>query len=1112
MARGAMPLSISFAIQNCNSLNVSTSCEKQLKKVSSILLLNTTFIFLCDLRLGSGQSSDEIKKNFACNKIKNYDFFHNSTRNSRGVGILIDKNFNCEILDEFRDANENILGLKVKTEDCTFWLASIYGPNNNDNEFFNRLQALCRYSEGLPMVFGGDWNATICTLNNADNIDTLNMHVPPSNFRSQKIQDLSHEGQLTDPFRALWPGKRDFTYVPRTGRNNRSRLDFFLISDSILDTVSDCNIAESLSCSLFDHKSVTLRLGNATVGGSNVIFNSTINHSRFMDIVTTSITDTYLNHAAPDTVNLAVHQRMLGTAFQLIRDLNNLEQEIEMEGISEQRTRTGEQLREQLDFALRSLPGTETLINLNLTADPDIFFEVLCSNLKNNVCSFQGWLKKIETCSTNHIKKTLLRLKSSYLDNSEVIFELERRLTNIHDRNLSSKVSGFKIFENLNSEKPTPAFVAIAKNRSMGKLHSIKKPDGSAFLDDNDRNEYIRGCFQELYMNRDPDHLPDDIIETFLGPEILNSDLVRNSKLSNDESAWLDRPLTLAELDISVKKGKLRSAPGADGFSNLFINRCWPHLRYAFFNYANFCLDKGILTHNFRSASIRLIPKKGEQSQLKNWRPISLLSNFYKILSRAINTRLNKFVNRICSRSQKGYNNARHTQEVLVNVWEQINYCKLNNIKGAVVAIDMAKAFDTLSHLYLKQVYKFFNFGPRITAWLDLLGNQREACILLDNNKKTPFFRLGRGRPQGDNISPNTFNFAVQILIFKLELDPMIAKIPRPLRNINNKNENNTCFAQESNRETGKNESLADDNTTLTIMDQQSLPKVRDILNSFAAFSGLVCNFDKSCVLFTYDPDPADINLATGLGFTIADSIKLLGVTITKDLDNIHIIFNEIIDKIIRSVSFWERFKLSLPGRIIIAKTYLVSQLNYIGCFLKPPDDILDRIQVIINNFVKKNINISQVRVTKATRIGGIGMFDLSTYLKSQMCTWIGRAFRSPIDNWQYDLMLRAPAHNISLIRPLDVPADQHPILHNFVCAFKEFYGDFTRCDSNYKEAYIFDNPVFRRGPDFTRTIDQSLFGNLFYETYRDRIRCLKYSDCFNNFIFKDPEEFHSTH
>ena len=51
-----------------------------------------------------------------------------------------------------------------------------------------------------------------------------------------------------------------------------------------------------------------------------------------------------------------------------------------------------------------------------------------------------------------------------------------------------------------------------------------------------------------------------------------------------------------------------------------------------------------------------------------NWRPISLLSNMYKILSRAINTRLNKIVNRVCSRSQKGFYNSRYTQEVLINV------------------------------------------------------------------------------------------------------------------------------------------------------------------------------------------------------------------------------------------------------------------------------------------------------------------------------------------------------------------------------------------------------------------------------------------------------------
>jgi hypothetical protein len=140
------------------------------------------------------------------------------------------------------------------------------------------------------------------------------------------------------------------------------------------------------------------------------------------------------------------------------------------------------------------------------------------------------------------------------------------------------------------------------------------------------------------------------------------------------------------------------------------------------------------------------------------------------------------------------------------------------------VAIDMAKVFDTLSHGFLNKVYKFFNFGPNIIKWLSLLGKDRLACILLDNGRKTKFFKLGRGRPQGDNISPNTFNFAEQILIFKLELDPLIRRInrPPPLPI----NHTHSFFSQESNRETYKNESLADDNTTITMVEEVSLNRV----------------------------------------------------------------------------------------------------------------------------------------------------------------------------------------------------------------------------------------------------------------------------------------------
>jgi Reverse transcriptase (RNA-dependent DNA polymerase) len=63
--------------------------------------------------------------------------------------------------------------------------------------------------------------------------------------------------------------------------------------------------------------------------------------------------------------------------------------------------------------------------------------------------------------------------------------------------------------------------------------------------------------------------------------------------------------------------------------------------------YSLCCFRKGSLTHSFRSACIRLIPKKGSPKKIGNWRPISLLSNLYKILSRALNNRLKIVLDRM---------------------------------------------------------------------------------------------------------------------------------------------------------------------------------------------------------------------------------------------------------------------------------------------------------------------------------------------------------------------------------------------------------------------------------------------------------------------------------
>jgi hypothetical protein len=196
-----------------------------------------------------------------------------------------------------------------------------------------------------------------------------------------------------------------------------------------------------------------------------------------------------------------------------------------------------------------------------------------------------------------------------------------------------------------------------------------------------------------------------------------------------------------------------------------------------------------------------------------------LLSNVYKVLSRALNNRLYNIVKRVCSRAQKEFNDSRYAQEVLINVLETIAHCNQENIAGGVIAVDMAKAFDTLSHGFMLEVFPFLNFGPNLIRWLRLYGENRNACIILDNNELSTPFPLERYRALGDNISPNTFNFADQILIWKIEMDPNIVGAWQNYRipiEINNKD--TSFFACESKRETCKNESMADENTTLALL------------------------------------------------------------------------------------------------------------------------------------------------------------------------------------------------------------------------------------------------------------------------------------------------------
>jgi hypothetical protein len=588
----------------------------------------------------------------------------------------------------------------------------------------------------------------------------------------------------------------------------------------------------------------------------------------------------------------------------------------------------------------------------------------------------------------------------------------------------------------------------------------------------------------------------------------LGHPLVNSLKLTQEEKDSLESDFSLEELDLALEGANKKSAAGLDGLNTKFIARFWSVFRVPLHRYAATVFRNGSLTASFKSSIIKLIPKKGDAHDIKKWRPISLLGCLYKVISRAVNNRLKSIINRFTSRAQKGFTNHRYIQEVLINVTEKISYCKKNNINGALLSIDQTRAFDTISHKFMSEVFKFFGFGDYFSKILNTIGTGRSAAVIFEDGTLSKNFDLETGRTQGDGPSPLLYNMGEQILLLKIELDPNISSvyqhqlIPHFAMDLNPDPKlkgrdlmYNSHFLAESNRSTDKADSFADDNSTATLADAASLGNLKKFVEDFAEFSGLHSNAEKTTLLQIgrVGPLPQEV---INLGFNVVDKVCLLGVTVDNNLSMFDTHFESVIQKISGIIEYWERFYLSLAGRISVCKTFMLSQIGYAGSFITPTNNQAKRIQDLMDNFCLNSLRIARKKLYLPPALGGLGLINVKNYIKALQCSWVKRTTQHWCDNWRFNL-IKACYGNPLIANSGFFNRIENPALFNICESFGNFSSEFYKKDRNFRKALIFRFPIFKRGRGDNRILDENFFGrNYSFDDYK-KIACITYEDFF---------------
>lgn len=617
-------------------------------------------------------------------------------------------------------------------------------------------------------------------------------------------------------------------------------------------------------------------------------------------------------------------------------------------------------------------------------SDPIERLELLKLSVKSKSIEYSTLKNKLRKDKERQIQRDLIVLNKNFISNPNdrtVFGELEskkKELELIQIHKTKGAITRARAQEIRDGEKNSKFFLNLERYR--GNSNTILQVE-------NDTDKSVsNGHFGVLKsvknhfegMSKKDHNIKGDL--TKINEYLSGAD---HPKLGDAAKNVCEAPLTVVEIGNALLKLNNDSAPGIDGIPVSFYKVFWNVLKQPVFDSIMHSIDRGEMSTTQKRGIITLFHKGKDlrRDLLKNWRPITLTNTDYKIFSKVLAMRMQQVLSLIINVNQSGFLKGRSISDHIRTLDDIICVTNKDNKVGMIVSLDFAKAFDSVDHSIIIGSLQKFNFGDNFIKMITTLMNNNESCVQ-NGGWLSGFFKVERGIKQGCCVSPLLFLLVAEIMAIKI----------RNNNNISGFSTNNILI---------KILQYCDD-TTLILKDEGELEAAINDIDTFSIISGLRLNKSKSMGMWigrskNNASTPGDINW-----IKLGEYIKILGIyfNASDEISNIERNWIERVEKIKVLMKRWQSREPSVYGKILVCKTYLLSQISYIIQSLSLPEKVLKEIDALFFRFIWQTRRSNTVVIEKIKRNvmckdikdGGLGMIRATDQQRVFLLKWLQKS------------------------------------------------------------------------------------------------------------------------